>query len=162
MWGGCSEGGFAVVTFHKFKKMNTASWVATVKRGCLTKAIKDLKPVRVNGPWTVLCDDESFLGAKDTAAAHKAAKISLCNIPAHSPDLNPVERFWAWLRSKLRAMDLQDAVAHRPVLGRAAYIARVRAVCKTKKAQAVAASQAKLMKRVCKAVITKKGAATGF
>ena len=54
------------------------------------------------------------------------------------------------------------AVAQRPVLGRAAYIARVRAVCKTKKAQAVAASQAKLMKRVCKAVTTKKGAATGY
>ena len=133
-----------------------------MREGKLTDAIRKLNPRRRHGPWTVLCDNESFLGAKDTAAAHKAAKITLCNIPAHSPDLNPVERFWAWLRKKLRAMDLQDAVAQRPVLGRAAYIARVRPVCKTKEAQAVAASQAKLMKRVCREVLKKKSAATGF
>ena len=39
---------------------------------------------------------------------------------------------------------------------------RVRAVCRSKKAQQVAASQAKLMKRVCNLVIKKGGGATGW
>ena len=43
-----------------------------------------------------------------------------------SPDCNPVERFWAWLRKRLRAMDLKDAVAKRLVLGKSVYKARVR------------------------------------
>ena len=42
-------------------------------------------------------------------------------IPPRSTDLRPVEKFWSWLRRKLRAMDLKDAVAKRPVLGKMAY-----------------------------------------
>ena len=72
-----------------------------------------------------------------------------------------MERFQSWLRKKLRAMDLQDAVAKRLVLGKAAYKARVRAVCRSKQAQRVAANQAKLMKRVSRRVVLKEGAATG-
>ena len=55
-----------------------------------------------------------------------------------------------------------NRVAGRPTLGKTAYKARVRAVCRSKKAQQVAASQAKLMKRVCNLVIKKRGAATGL
>ena len=72
-----------------------------------------------------------------------------------------MERFQSWLRKKLRAMDLQNAVAKRLVLGKAAYKARVRAVCRSKQAQRVAANQAKLMKRVSRRVVLKEGAATG-
>lgn len=162
MWGGCSAGGFALIVFHQTKKMNQAEWARVVEKGTMVKAIKTLKPVRADGPWTVLCDNESFLRAKQCNAAHKAARVKLWKMPAHSPDLNPVERFWAWLRKKLRALDLGDAVAGRPVLGKTAYKARVRRVCRSKKAQAVAASQAKLMRRVCQKVILKKGGATGW
>ena len=66
------------------------------------------------------------------------------------------------VRKKLRAMDLKDAVAKRPVLGKTAYKARVRAVCRSKKAQAVAASQSKILKRVCKAIVAKRGGTTAF
>ena len=118
--------------------------------------------MKANGPYHVICDSESFLRAKVCNNAHKAVKVKLWSIPAKSPDLNPVERFWAWLRRRLRTLDLRDAVAGRPVLGKIAYKARVRAVCRTKKAQEVAASQAKLMKRVCNLVLKKKGAATGL
>ena len=63
---------------------------------------------------------------------------------------------------KLRGMDLKDAIAKRPLLGKTAYKARVRAVCSSKKAQTVAASQVKIMKRVCKAIELKTGGATSF
>ena len=52
-------------------------------------------------------------------------RVSLWKIPPRSPDLNPVEKFWAWLRKGLRKRDLKDAVAKRPVLGKTAYKARV-------------------------------------
>ncbi len=74
---------------------------------------------------------------------------TLWQIPAKSPDLNPVERFWGWLRKKLRAMDLANAVAKRHALGRMAYIARVKRVLKTMKAQRVASACAKGLRRVC-------------
>ena len=78
-------------------------------------------------------------------------------MPPKSPDLNPVERFWAWLRTKLRRMDLADAVDKRPVMSKDEYKARVRRVAHTKKAQEVASNQARLMKKVCRAVLKKEG-----
>jgi hypothetical protein len=86
--------------------------------------------------------------------------VTLWKIPAKSPDLNPVERFWAWLRKKLRSMDLADAMAKRRVLGRTAYTARVRRVATSKTAQRVAAACARGLRKVCQEVVAKKGAAT--
>ena len=61
----------------------------------------------------------------------------------------------------MRALDLADAVAMRPVLGKTAYKERVRSVLSTKKGQDVAASSAKGLRAVCRTVLRKKGAATG-
>ena len=133
-----------------------------MNKGDLANAIKAVKPVKPRGPWTVLCDNESFLRAKKSIASHLAAKVQLFKIPARSPDFNPVERFWSWLRQKLRAMDLKDAVAKQPPLSKTAYIRRVRSVCQSKKAQRVAATQALQMKRVCREVVKNKGAASGL
>ena len=88
--------------------------------------------------------------------------VKLWHIPPRSPDLNPVERFWSWLKKKLRGMDLADAVDGRPLLGKMAYKARVRRVIKSKKAQDVAKSHANSLRNVCKVVLKKKGAASGY
>ena len=84
------------------------------------------------------------------------------HIPSRSPDLNPVERFWGWLKKTLHKMDLKDAMAKKAPLGKMAYRERVRAVCRSKKAQTVASSYAKSFRKVCAAVVKKKGAASGF
>ena len=81
------------------------------------------------------------------------------SIPARSPDLNPVERFWVWLRRKLRSMDLaDDAIAKKPVLGRMAYRARVVRILKINKAQNTAANIAKGFRRICKRIVDSKRA----
>ena len=95
------------------------------------------------------------------AAAHRAVAVKLWKIPALSPDLNPVERFWGWLRKQLLAMDLKDAVNKRQCLAKTASVARVRGVVKTKKAQAVAKSYAASFRATCKIVVEKKGAHSG-
>eukprot|EP00973_Karenia_brevis_P045833 6348461-Karenia_brevis.AAC.1 len=101
MWGGCSEGGFSIILFHATKKITKAEWRAAVTAGKLKNAILKLDPVKAEGPWHVICDNESFLRAKDSNATHKEANVKLWKIPKHSPDLNPAERFWSWMRKKL-------------------------------------------------------------
>ena len=93
-------------------------------------------------------------------SAHKKVGAKLWKIPPKSPDLNPVERYWAWLRKKLRTMDLADAVKKRPVLSKVKYTARVKRVLKSKKSQQVAAACAKGLRKVCKEVVRNKGAET--
>ena len=65
---------------------------------------------------------------------HSASKMSLWRVPPKSPDLNPVEKFWGWLRRELLIRDLADLKARRAVLGPSAYKARVTAIMKSKKA----------------------------
>ena len=77
------------------------------------------------------------------------------------PDLNAVEKFWSWLRRRLREIDLKDAQANRPVLSKMAYKARVRNVVKSKRAQTAAANIANSLRKTCQIVIKKKGEASG-
>ena len=84
----------------------------------------------------MVCDGESFLHSRAATSKYRAQKVTVWRVPPRSPDLNPVEKFWAHLRKHLRAMDLKDAMAKRPVLGKTAYRERVRRVVKSaKKAQ---------------------------
>ena len=160
LWGGVSAGGFSVVTFHPNKKLTTEEWCSALEAGKLTDAVKALGPVRPAGPWWVLCDNEGFLKAPSSRTLYKSLKVRLWLVPKHSPDCNPVEKFWSWLRRKLRSMDLKDAVAKRPVLGKIAYRRRVRTVCASARAQQVARSCALGLKKVCKEIIQKGGEAT--
>ncbi|CAE8653377.1 unnamed protein product [Polarella glacialis] len=158
LWAGISEGGFATVVFRKSKKLCTVEWAEIVNGGKLTNAIRSLSPTKPRGPWWVLCDNETFLRTAVSQAAHKAQGISLWSVPPRSPDLNPVEKFWAWLRRTLRQKDWADLRAGRKALDKKAYQARVRSTCRTKRAQAVAASCAGGLRKVCKEVVAKKGA----
>ena len=69
-----------------------------------------------------------------------------------------------WVRSvelnKLTEAIKRLAVAGRAVLGKMAYKARIRSILKTKKAQQVAAAHAASLRKVCKEVVAKKGAAS--
>ena len=69
------------------------------------------------------------------------------------------ELFWAWLRKKLRALDLKDAIADRPVLSKMAYTQRAHRVLKTQKAQTTAKNIALRLKKACRLVVKGGGAA---
>ena len=160
LWGGISWGGFGLVIQHEDRKVTAEEWAEAVDDGCMVKALRVANPARKRGPWRVLCDNESFLRAPESVAAHRRANIQLIKIPAKSPDLNPVELFWAWLRKQMRAMDLNDLAKKRQAVGKTAYKARLLRVIKTPKAQQVAANTMKHFMKVCKAVSKAKGAAT--
>ena len=157
MWGGLSKGGFAIVGFHPNRKLCTAEWVKMVKGGKLTKAIRALGPVQPAGPWKVLCDGETFLRTADSTAAHEEVGVDLWTVPASSPDLNPIEQMWAWLRKELRRLDREDLVAKKPPILRIGFQARVRKVLATQKAQRVASKIAGGFKKKCKEIVAKQG-----
>ena len=110
------------------------------------------------GPWHVLCDNESFLTTAESRKAHRDCKVKLWHVPAKSPDLNPVEKFWSWVRKQLRARDFADLKAGRPVPGKTAYKQRLRAVLRSPKAQKVAKAIAKSFRKTCAEVSSKGGA----
>ena len=114
------------------------------------------RPHRARGPWRVLCDNESFL--KKCAAAHRRVNVHLWHIPPRSPDLNPVEKFWSWLRRQLRMRDLADLRAKRPAIGKTLLKARVRQICSTVAGKRVARNCAAGL--VCQEVARKRGGAS--
>ena len=162
LWGGLSADGFAVVHWHlDRKKVNGEDWTEEVRGGALKKALKQLNPSVAAGPWTVLCDNETFLRNKDAMKVYAAQKIRLWNVPVKSPDLNPVEMYWSWVRRKLRDMDLNDLKMKRRPLSKMAYKLRVQTVFKSKKAQDVAKACARKFRAVCVQVSKRGGAAAG-
>jgi len=159
LWGGLSEDGFAPVLWHPTKKTNKEEWSKAVREGKVTAALRFLNPKVKTGPWTILCDGEGFLRAKVSMKAYRTKKITLWDVPAKSPDMNPVEMYWGWLRKKLRLMDLADLRLKRRPLGKFAYTLRVKNVIKTQKSQTVAKKIAGRFRKACQQVLKRKGAA---
>ena len=156
---GVGAGGFGLVMYHKWKKVDQGEWAAAVDQGKLVAACKSASG-RSRGPWTVHCDNESFLKATAARDAHAKARVALWHVPARSPDLNPVEKFWGWVRKRLREMDLADLKAKRRPVQRTALKARVRSIVASGSAKLVAKNYAFGLRKVCEEVRRKKGAAT--
>ena len=131
-----------------------------VKDGRLQNAIRALQPGAHAGPRRLLCDNESFLNAKSVRPEYKKRRIQLLPIPAKSPDLNPIESFWGWLRGELRRRDLEDLRLKKPGLTKTQYRNRIKEILRTVKAQNVAKAKFQNYKKVCKEVVNKKGAAS--
>lgn len=63
--------------------------------------IPSLKPGDV-----VIWDNATFHKSRKLADAFEKAGIGLVFLPPYSPDLNPIEQFWAWLKAWVRALNL--------------------------------------------------------
>jgi hypothetical protein len=160
LWGGVGPGGFAVVLWHERRKVDSDEWAEAVSEGHLTDALKKVNPGKRRGPWRVLCDNESFLRAPASAKAHRRCGVTLWKMPARSPDLNPVEKHWAWLRKRMRAMDLKDLTEKKPALERAAFKQRVQRLVRTARAKSVAAACVRGLRKVAAEVKASGGGAT--
>ena len=91
--------------------------------------------------------------------AYRFLNVKLVKLPPHSPDLNPVEKMWGWIRKQLRKRDLLDMKKKRPVLGRIAYRMRIRRLIASRRAQNVAEKFATNFLTVCKKVCKSRGKA---
>ena len=106
-----------------------------------------------------MCDNEGFLDSMTCKAAHKNAKVSLWHVPPRSPDLNPVEQYWSWLRRRLRQLDLKDVVAKRPGRTKQQYVQRVKQVMKSAKSKLVSKNIMMSYRKTCQRIHDLGGAA---
>ena len=158
-WGGISQGGCGYIIFHESKKCSKEEWVGAVRDGTLGNLLRRLNPTVKDRPWHLLCDGERFLHSKEAMKAYVRPKISLCKIPARSPDLNPIEKFWSWFRTELRRRDLQDLRNKRATRTKDQYINRMKTVLGSSTAKEKASRIMKGMRSVYKEVLKKRGAA---
>lgn len=82
------------------------------------------------------------------------------HVPPKSPDLNPVEMYWSWVRRTLCRMDLVDLQKKRPVPGKFQYKQRVTKLLKSKKAQEVARNCFLRLQKHAKLVSKRQGKAS--
>ena len=80
-------------------------------------------------------------------------------LPPYSPDLNPIEKYWSWLRRHLQKMDLEDLTKRKKVPSKTEYKARVRSVMQTNKSQEVAENIMQNFRKHCEKVKNAGGAA---
>ena len=161
MWAGIGPAGVGFCFWHENKKVDQTEWAEAVDAGEVTSACKEASGrFRPRRPWLVLCDNESFLQAPASRAAHRRRNIELLQIPARSPDLNPVEKFWSWVRRQVRDQNLADLREGRPPVTKQALKRRIRALLRSNAAREVAKKTFKGLRNVCRQVIAKKGAAT--
>ena len=74
--------------------------------------VPNLKPGQV-----VVMDNATFHKSETTRKLIEVAGCTLIFLPPYSPDLNPIETFWANLKAKIRSLinnfsTLQDAIDH--------------------------------------------------
>ena len=119
-----------------------------------------MHPVDRSGPWYVMSDNESFTMAAAGRRGYRKFGILIWKRPRLSPDINPIERFWVYLRSRLRLMDLNDAARKKPVLGKFAYTARVGTTVRSPVAQEVAKHIGRGYMITCNEVVKLKGVAS--
>ena len=160
LWGAISATGFTHVVYHRRKKLTVADWAHALDSGCFTRAVDELQDPRAREPRRILCDNEKFLVSKTIRPRYRENNVELLPIPKRSPDLNPIESFWGWLRRRLRVLDLNDLQNGREPMGKTAYKKRIKVVLRSAKAQAVARAKFKAFKKVCMEVARKHGAAS--
>ena len=160
LWGAISARGFTHVVYHRRKKLTVDDWAHALDSGCLARAVDELQDPRAREPRRILCDNEKFLFSKTIRPRYLETNLELLPIPKRSPDLNPIESFWGWLRRRLRVLDLKDLQNGRQPMGKTAYKKRVKVVLRSEKAQAVARAKFKAFKKVCMEVARKHGAAS--
>ena len=157
-WGGLGPNGYATVMFHGNRKTDASEWDEhALKSGALLEALRAVAPRNVQKPWKVLCDNESFLREKGCMKQYAKMRVELKKLPAKSPDLNPIEKMWGWMRKRLRSMDLADLAAGRAVPGKLAYRERIKRLLKSPKAQEVAKNFFRNLRTVAKKIVKAKG-----
>ena len=101
--------------------------------------------------------------------AYEGCNARLWGIPPRPPDLNPVEKFWSWLRDELHRLDFLDLRAKRPPLTKREFKDRIQQVLRSNRAQRVAGNcvvgrrvvdGVKGLKKVCQQVVNRGGAAS--
>lgn len=105
----------AKISGRKFKRTNIVAgicqgkWLAPLAYNTMTDSMlfefwfENCLLKEVTAGSTIVLDNAAF---HKKSVLHALAKNYLCQVlflPPYSPDLNPIEKKWAWLKNKLRS-----------------------------------------------------------
>lgn len=105
----------AKVSGRKFKRTNiiagvcNGKWVAPLQYNCSTDSIlfefwfENILLKEVEEGTTIILDNATFHKKSVLPGLAKKHNCEVLFLPPYSPDLNPIEKRWAWLKQKLRA-----------------------------------------------------------
>ena len=103
-----------IISGKKFKRTNIVAgtccgkWVAPMQYDCSTDSLlfefwfencllKEVKPEQY-----IILDNATFHRKKRLTEIAEKNNCNVIFLPPYSPDLNPIENMWAWLKQKLR------------------------------------------------------------
>lgn len=104
----------AKISGRKFKRTNIVAgicqgkWVAPLEYTKTTDSIlfefwfENCLLKEVGAGSTIILDNASFHKKSVLASLAKSCNCEVLFLPPYSPDLNPIEKKWAWLKRKLR------------------------------------------------------------
>ena len=67
--------------------------------------VKEMSLPQLEKGDRVIWDNASFHKSSRLAEALEEAEAGLLFLPPYSPDLNPIEQFWEWVKSWIRALN---------------------------------------------------------
>ena len=113
---GVKEGLFAPMTFD-----------GSCNRSVLEKWLEEVLLPQLSPGKVLVLDNASFHKGGRIRELVEGAGCELLYLPPYSPDLNPIEQCWGWIKARVRRSreqfkTLHDAIDH--VLANASYISR--------------------------------------
>ena len=107
---------FAKISGRKFKRTNILAgicrgeWIAPLKYTGTTDSVlfefwfENCLLKEINEGSTLVLDNAAFHRKSVLPNLARKYGCEVLFLPPYSPDLNPIEKKWAWLKSKLRAV----------------------------------------------------------
>jgi len=100
IWGGISRRGKTPLYIHRLDQKETVN--ADTYITCLEECLIDSMDLRYGeGMWRFLQDNARPHSAHDTKNFFKDQNIRVIQHPSYSPDLNPIEQVWAWMKKDI-------------------------------------------------------------
>jgi transposase len=105
---------FAKISGKKFERTNIVAgicenkWVAPMKYNGTTDSVlfelwfKNCLLKEIPSDSVIILDNASFHRKSEIYRLAESAKCLVLFLPSYSPEYNPIEKKWAWLKKKLR------------------------------------------------------------
>ena len=100
IWGGISRKGKTSLHIYRLdnkEKVNKETYIQCLEENLL----ESMDRKHGEGHWRLLQDNAKPHAAKDTQEFLKDEGIKIIKHPPHSPDLNPIEQIWAWMKQEI-------------------------------------------------------------